>query len=30
LLISWSERRAARRDGSPTAGTAAIKVVLDD
>ena len=29
LLISWSERRAARRDGSPTAGTAAIKVVLD-
>ena len=29
LLISWSERRAAKREGSPTAGTAAIKVVLD-
>ena len=29
VLIGWSERRANRRDGSPTAGTAAIKVVLD-
>lgn len=28
LLISWSDRRAARREGSPTAGTAAIKFVL--
>ena len=30
LLIEWSDRRAARRHGSATAGTAAIKVVLDD
>lgn len=28
VLISWSERRAAKREGSSTAGTAAIKVVL--
>lgn len=30
LLIERSDRKAARREGSPTAGTAAIKVVLDD
>lgn len=30
LLIERSDRRAARDGGSPTAGTAAIKVVLDD
>lgn len=30
LLIEWSDRRAARRHGSATAGTAAIKVVLSD
>lgn len=30
LLIEWSDRRAARRHGSATAGTAAIKVALDD
>lgn len=30
LLIERSDRKAQRRSGSPTAGTAAIKVVLDD
>lgn len=30
LLIDRSDRRAAREGGSPTAGTAAIKVVLED
>lgn len=30
LLIERSDRRAARGGGSPTAGTAAIKVVLDE
>lgn len=30
LLIERSDRRAAKREGSATAGTAAIKVVLDD
>lgn len=29
LLIERSDRKASRREGSPTAGTAAIKVVLD-
>jgi len=30
LLIERSDRKAARREGSATAGTAAIKVVLED
>lgn len=30
LLIERSDRKAAREGGSPTAGTAAIKVVLED
>lgn len=30
LLIEPSDRKSARRNGSRTAGTAAIKVVLDD
>lgn len=30
LLIERSDRKAARREGSSTAGTAAIKVVLED
>ena len=29
LLIGWSDRRAAKREGSASAGTAAIKVILD-
>jgi hypothetical protein len=30
LLIERSDRKAARREGSSTAGTAAIKVTLED
>lgn len=30
LLLTWSDRRAARKGGSPTAGVCAIKVTLTD